>query len=83
MPRVKPLGTDSNKFYMLAVLLNGAADMDEKAATHIAHILGFKDYRTAQRRLKNPEKLTLAQASILGRNLNIPIDALREAAIKY
>jgi len=74
---------DEKKYRPLSALLRGYAEVDEKGMTDIAQLLGFKDWRTAKRYLRNPEKLTVKDLARLGRNFGIPINDLREAAIKY
>ena len=82
MPKVNLL-IDEKKYRPLSALLNGYAIADEKGMTMVARLLGYKDWRTAKRLLKNPERLTLTDLAKLGRNFGIPIEQLREVAIKY
>lgn len=73
---------ESAKFRKLAILLNGSIGVDQKTPEKVGMAIGIGK-TTAYRYLKNPEKMSLEKLSKLGRNLGIPIEELRDAAIRY
>ena len=82
MPKTELL-LEVKKYRPLAALLSGYAEINEKGMTEIARFLGYKDWRTAKRYFKNPEILSARDLARLGRRFGIPIDELREKAIRY
>jgi hypothetical protein len=82
MPRTSLLINDK-KFQALRTLLRGYADDNEKCMSDVAVMLGYKDYRSAMKLFKNPENMKLRDLMKLGRTFGIPIEQLRDAAIKY
>jgi len=83
MPKANPLLIDTKKYQELRRLIYGAAGDEMKNSTDIAKVIGYKDWRTAQKFLQNPQSLPVERLNRLGRNLSIPIERLREAAIRY
>lgn len=78
MPRVLlDKNSSANKYRKLAVLLNGAAALDSKSPELIGKVIGMSR-NTAHKYLESPEKLPLDKLLRLGKNLNIPIEDLRE-----
>lgn len=75
MPRTL---SSNEKYRTLGILLNGAAKSEKKDLDEVARIIGLSR-RSAYKYLKFPEKLSTEKLLKLGRNLNIPIDELRES----
>ena len=82
MPKTTLL-LDDKKYYKLRVLIRGSAAEEKKGVIEFAKIIGYKDWRTAKKLLEKPQDMTLDQLSKLGRSLSMPIEELREAAIRY
>jgi hypothetical protein len=82
MPRTK-FDPNNGKYRELGVLINGAAAVDGKNWAVVGGVMGYTDWATIRKYLQHPEKLSLETLSRLGRNLGIPIDQLRLAAIRY
>ena len=79
MPRTR---YDTPSHRELRVLLSGSAETEGVTLERVGDILGCSP-ATASRRMKEPGTLTLDELVKLGRGLHIPIEDLRNAAVKY
>lgn len=75
------MDTRNDKYRTLRVLLAGSFKTDGKELDAVGRTIGISG-QTVRKYLGNPEKAPLEKLLRLGRSLNIPIDAIRDA-IKY
>lgn len=77
MPRSLLDKNKRNKFAKLVILINGAARFSGKTQNELGAVLG-RERRTVGKYLRNPQELSVEDLLKLGRNLDIPIEDLRQ-----